>query len=136
MLRDGFCMSPDKTQREYKEAEHEVEELEKSEDSHGGDGLVKYLRSSCFFKSFCLTFLSEWGDRSQISALLMTPSGEASAVLFGGILGHVLCLLVAVVGGSYVGPLVSVRVMIICGGFLFLVLALSSAYDIYAGVHE
>lgn len=54
-----------------------------SEDSRGGDGLVKYLHSSCFFKSFCLTFLGEWGDRSQISALLMTTSGViVSIILF------------------------------------------------------
>ena len=62
------------------EGESELEEVEK-ELSHGGAGkdaarksspamrILYTLFSQVFLKAFTLTFLAEWGDRSQIATI-------------------------------------------------------------------
>lgn len=44
-----------------------------------------------------------------LDAFIVFLLKELSAVLVGGILGHALCLVLATVGGSYLGHMVSVR---------------------------
>lgn len=44
-------------------------------------------------------FLAEWGDRSQIATIVMAADSDPTGVVMGGIVGHALCTLVAVVGG-------------------------------------
>lgn len=49
--------------------------------------------------SFTMTFLAEWGDRSQIATIAMATTKDMWGVTVGGILGHGLCTGMAVVGG-------------------------------------
>ena len=49
--------------------------------------------------SFTMTFLAEWGDRSQIATIAMAASKDPYGVTVGGILGHSLCTGMAVIGG-------------------------------------
>ncbi|KAJ3109741.1 hypothetical protein HDU96_007117 [Phlyctochytrium bullatum] len=84
MLYDGYKMSGNETQQELEEVTHELmakEDDEKAEDlENGGEKPVKeemlskiknwfnYLLTPVFVQTFVLTFLAEWGDRSQIAS--------------------------------------------------------------------
>ncbi|KAF4662940.1 hypothetical protein FOZ61_002076 [Perkinsus olseni] len=77
-------------------------------------------------QSFVMSFLAEWGDRSQISTIALASSKNPYGVMVGGILGHCICSGIAVVGGRLLASRISERQVAIAGGVLFLVFALSS----------
>lgn len=49
--------------------------------------------------SFTMTFLAEWGDRSQIATIVLATTKDPFGVTAGGIIGHSLCTGLAVLGG-------------------------------------
>lgn len=56
-----------------------------------------------------LTFLAEWGDRSQLATVVLATREDAVGVVVGGSLGHALCTGLAVIGGRMVAQKISVR---------------------------
>lgn len=86
-----------------------------------------------FFQAFVMTFLAEWGDRSQIATIALASSKDPFGVTLGGIVGHSLCTGGAVLGGKYLASRISERHVNIAGGCLFLFFALAS---IIMGVDE
>jgi len=74
-----------------------------------------------FWQALTLTFLGEWGDRSQISTIALAAEGSALLVFIGSFLGHCLCTSLAVVGGKYLANRISEKSVNIAGGILFLV---------------
>lgn len=56
-----------------------------------------------------LTFLAEWGDRSQLATVVLATREHAVGVVVGGSLGHALCTGLAVIGGRMVAAKISVR---------------------------
>lgn len=79
--------------------------------------------SLAFIETFTMIFLAEWGDRSQISTLVLAARENVIAVTIGALLGHFLCTGLAVVGGRFVAQMISVRTVTIVGGFTFLMFA-------------
>lgn len=65
--------------------------------------------SRIFIQSFTLTFLAEWGDRSQLTTIILGAREDVYGVIVGGILGHSLCTGVAVLGGRMIAQKISVR---------------------------
>ena len=55
--------------------------------------------SAVFAESFAVTFLAEWGDRSQIATVGLAAASDVLGVTLGGSLGHAACTGVAVLGG-------------------------------------
>ena len=49
-----------------------------------------------------MTFLAEWGDRSQLATIVLAAREEIKGVVIAGVLGHALCTGLAVLGGEYV----------------------------------
>jgi len=74
-------------------------------------------------ESFILTFLAEWGDRTQIATITLAAANNAVGVVIGAILGHAICALIAVWGGSLIAGKISERKITAIGGVLFLVFA-------------
>lgn len=65
--------------------------------------------SLAFIETFTMIFLAEWGDRSQISTLILAARENVVAVTVGALLGHFLCTGLAVLGGRFIAQLISVK---------------------------
>ncbi len=76
--------------------------------------------SPIFIKSFTLTFLAEWGDRSQIATIAMASSQNPIGITLGGFIGHSLCTGLAVIGGRMLASKISERTVAMFGGLTFL----------------
>ena len=57
-----------------------------------------------------MTFLGEWGDRSQIATIAMAAGQDYWWVTGGAVSGHALCTAAAVIGGRAIAGKVSLRV--------------------------
>ncbi|CAM9092991.1 unnamed protein product, partial [Ectocarpus fasciculatus] len=79
-----------------------------------------------FSQVLTLTFLAEWGDRSQIATIALASSRDLYGVIAGGLLGHAFCTGVAVIGGRMLASRISEKSVAIVGGFLFLAFAVHS----------
>lgn len=79
-----------------------------------------------FTQAFTLTFLAEWGDRSQIATIALAASKNPYGVIIGGLFGHAFCTGIAVLGGRMLAAKISERTVAIIGGVLFLCFAVTS----------
>eukprot|EP00941_MAST-03F_sp_MAST-3F-sp1_P001866 g1866.t1 len=77
-------------------------------------------------QAFTLTFLAEWGDRSQIATIALAAAKDPFGVTAGGIIGHSLCTGLAVVGGRALASRISERQVAYFGGTLFILFAVVS----------
>ena len=89
---------------------------------------LKELISPIFVQVFTLTFLGEWGDRSQIATVGLAADADLSGVALGGFLGHGLCTGGAVVGGKHLASRIDESLVAIAGGILFLLFGLHSLW--------
>lgn len=83
--------------------------------------LQRHPQLLTWLQAFSLTFVAEWGDRTQISTIVLASSYNAIGVTLGAILGHGICTLIAVLGGRWVAGRISERIVTATGGVLFLV---------------
>lgn len=81
------------------------------------------LVSLAFIQTFTMIFIAEWGDRSQISTLVLAARENFVSVTLGALLGHFLCTGLAVLGGRFIATKISVKTVTIVGGFVFLIFA-------------
>jgi len=81
-----------------------------------------------FWQALTMTFLGEWGDRSQISTIALAAESNAYFVFLGGFLGHCLCTGMAVIGGKFLAKKISERTVNICGGVLFLIFGIHNLF--------
>lgn len=81
-----------------------------------------------FLEALILTFLAEWGDRSQLATIALATHYNAIGVTLGGILGHCICTVGAVTGGKMLAMKISPRPVALFGGITFL----ACAYYAYA----
>jgi Ca2+/H+ antiporter, TMEM165/GDT1 family len=92
--------------------------------SMGGLGA---LLSPVFIKSFTMTGLAEWGDRSQIATIALAAQQDMWGVVLGGIVGHACCTTLAVVGGRLLATRISEKAVALVGGLLFVSFAVLTA---------
>lgn len=97
----------------------ELEEVEKSLEDE-----KKSSSTALLLQAFMLTFLAEWGDRSQIATIALAAARSPVGVTMGGVLGHACCTALAVLGGRVLASRISERTVLASGGVLFLVFAL------------
>jgi Ca2+/H+ antiporter, TMEM165/GDT1 family len=91
-------------------------------------GDQKFQQRNTFWKivieSFVLTFVAEWGDRTQIATMMLAAAKSPLGVTLGSIAGHTICALIAVWGGSIIAGKISEKTITIVGGLLFILFAL------------
>jgi putative Ca2+/H+ antiporter (TMEM165/GDT1 family) len=81
-----------------------------SRGSGGLTNLFSLLLSPAWVQTFIMTFLGEWGDRSQIATIAMAAGQDYWWVTLGAITGHACCTGLAVLGGRALAGKVSMRV--------------------------
>ncbi|KAL6107554.1 tmem165 [Pungitius sinensis] len=142
MLREGLRMSPDEGQEELEEVQAEIkkkdEELQRCKLANGTPdveagtaspkGKWHSIISPIFLQALTLTFVAEWGDRSQLTTIILAAREDPFGVAVGGTLGHCLCTGLAVVGGRMIAQKISVRTVTIIGGIVFLAFAFSALF--------
>jgi len=119
MMREAYGMADNEGMEELEEVVQEIEENENTVPgaaSNGAVGLItrfgwifRTFVGAVFAQAFTMTFLAEWGDRSQIATIALGASTNPYAVTLGGIIGHGLCTLAAVIGGRILAQRISVR---------------------------
>ncbi|KAI0547553.1 hypothetical protein F4679DRAFT_361475 [Xylaria curta] len=87
----------------------------------GLSNLLSLLLSPAWVQTFVMTFLGEWGDRSQIATIAMAAGQDYWWVTLGAVLGHACCTGVAVIGGRAIAGKVSLKVVTVGGAVAFLV---------------
>ncbi|KAM6963197.1 putative divalent cation/proton antiporter TMEM165 [Aplochiton taeniatus] len=144
MLREGLKMSPDEGQEELEEVQAEIkkkdEELQRTKlingtaDVEAGSGTPApqskwhSFISPIFLQALTLTFVAEWGDRSQLTTIILAARENPFGVALGGSIGHCLCTGLAVIGGRMIAQKISVRTVTIIGGIVFLAFAFSALF--------
>uniref|UniRef100_A0A1L8D8W6 GDT1 family protein n=2 Tax=Nyssomyia neivai TaxID=330878 RepID=A0A1L8D8W6_9DIPT len=145
MLKDGYYMSPSDAQEELEEVQSDLRKREDEFDKETSTMLITqdpesgavrktkarsiaYVVSRIFMQAFTMTFLAEWGDRSQLTTIILGAREDVYGVVVGGILGHCICTGLAVIGGRMIAQRISVRTVTIIGGVVFLLFAFSALF--------
>jgi Ca2+/H+ antiporter, TMEM165/GDT1 family len=114
LLYDASQMASGAALAEQKQAEQVVDQRESKLSARQTNWMV-------ITEAFVLTFLAEWGDRTQIATIALAASNSPYGVTAGAILGHAICAAIAVVGGRCIAGRISERTITAMGGVLFLI---------------
>ncbi|XP_044737637.1 transmembrane protein 165 [Chrysoperla carnea] len=145
MLKEGYSMSPTDAQEELEEVQSDLRKKEEEYEKEASTSLLQdpesgvirkvpkannvcWFLSRIFLQSFTMTFLAEWGDRSQLTTIILAAREDVTGVIIGGILGHSLCTGLAVLGGRMIAQKISVRTVTLIGGVVFLIFAFSAFF--------
>jgi len=90
----------------------------------GVQNLLALLLSPAWVQTFVMTFLGEWGDRSQIATIAMAAGQDYWWVTAGAVVGHTVCTSIAVIGGKVIAGRVSMKVVTLGGAFAFIAFGL------------
>lgn len=99
----------------------EVKEAQATIDHSNFSSLKRRDIWSIVLQAFGLTFIAEWGDRTQFATIMLAASYQPAGVTIGAIAGHAICAAIAVVGGRLVAGRISERLITALGGALFVV---------------
>eukprot|EP01023_Acetabularia_acetabulum_P008276 TRINITY_DN1358_c0_g1_i10.p2 TRINITY_DN1358_c0_g1~~TRINITY_DN1358_c0_g1_i10.p2 ORF type:complete len:248 (-),score=28.75 TRINITY_DN1358_c0_g1_i10:504-1247(-) len=139
MLYDVYQGETEDSAAEMAQVEQELDNSWKNGSNNGVNGKISQKNSAMkvlqtflspiLLKAFSLTFLAEWGDRSQIATIGLATQDNVWGVSIGGIIGHVICTGAAVIGGRHLASHVDERKMSIIGGLLFIAFGLHAVYE-------
>lgn len=90
---------------------------------------ARRLVSNVVIEAFTMTFLAEWGDRSQITTISLAAVQDAFGVTVGGCIGHFLCTGAAVLGGKQLASVIDERTVNIVGAVMFLIFGALAIYE-------
>ncbi|MEB3359395.1 MAG: TMEM165/GDT1 family protein [Synechococcales bacterium] len=71
-------------------------------------------------EALALTFVAEWGDRTQIATMTLATTNHPLGVIVGATLGHAICAAIAITVGRMVAGCISERLLTALGGGLFI----------------
>ncbi|ODQ82568.1 hypothetical protein BABINDRAFT_159128 [Babjeviella inositovora NRRL Y-12698] len=91
--------------------------------------LAGFVFSPIWVQVFIMTFLGEWGDRSQIATIAMAAGSDYWYVILGAIIGHGICTGGAVIGGKLLASRISMRTVTLGGAVAFFVFAVLYFYE-------
>merc|ERR1712151_805865 len=136
LLLDARAMKGDKCSDELEEVEHELLDTSNKKNEEDieiatNNGVQSFKSTfidheKIFMQAFTLTFLAEWGDRSQIATIALVAAKDPLGVNVGAILGHMICTGMAVVGGRILATSISEKTISIFGGVIFWIFGLHS----------
>lgn len=100
--------------------EEELSALEAVKEAEAKSPPQKTPLAICL-EAFTLTFVAEWGDRTQFATITLAAAHQPLGVILGATLGHAICTVIAVKGGGLIASKISERMITAIGGCLFLV---------------
>jgi len=89
----------------------------------------EFFVSAIFLQAFTLTFLAEWGDRSQIATIAMAADYDPYGIIVGGSLGHGVATSTACIGGRILAQKISEKKIAIVGRAIFLLFGILAIFD-------
>lgn len=95
--------------------------------------LAGFLLSPVFIQVFVMTFLGEWGDRSQIATIALAAGSDYWYVIIGAIIGHGVCTFAACAGGKLLAKKISMRNVTLGGAIAFFIFAILYFYEAFYG---
>jgi Ca2+/H+ antiporter, TMEM165/GDT1 family len=116
LLYDASRMSAKPSSDECEEALEVVNQAEAKAKKKTNLGIL--------VEAFSLTFLAEWGDRTQFATIALAASNNPIGVTLGAILGHTVCAAIAIMGGCLIAGRISERMVTALGGALFVLFGL------------
>lgn len=132
LLLDSRGMEANRVSEELEEVEEELLHPKKDEESQEvvstSSKAMKQGFSEVAIQSFTLTFLAEWGDRSQIATIALSAAKNPYGVTLGGCIGHTLCTGLAVLGGRMLAARISEKTVSFGGGIIFLIFGVHSVF--------
>lgn len=133
LLLDARSMDNNQVSEELEEVEEELLHPKKDDGDEESGAVVSSntMRkgfSQIAMQSFTLTFLAEWGDRSQIATIALAAAKNPYGVTLGGCIGHTVCTGMAVLGGRMLAARISEKSVSIFGGIIFLVFGIHSVF--------
>ena len=91
--------------------------------------ITRWSIRAVLIEAFTLTFVAEWGDRTQIATITLASANNPYGVLVGAVLGHVICAAIAVTCGKLIAGRISERLLTAIGGFLFIGFGILAAFE-------
>jgi putative Ca2+/H+ antiporter (TMEM165/GDT1 family) len=133
LLFDAKGMDSSQVSEELEEVEEELLHPKKDERDEESQALktsnsIRKGFSEIAIQSFTLTFLAEWGDRSQIATIALSAAKNPYGVTLGGCIGHTMCTGMAVLGGRMLAARISEKTVSIFGGIIFLAFGIHSVF--------
>lgn len=140
----GAKLIYDASQMSAKSEENVVHEAEEAVDTQDSPKAIaklpivgKFLSSiasrypwlGVWTQAFVMTFVAEWGDRTQISTIALAASYNPLFVTIGAVLGHGICAAIAVIGGRLIAGRISERVITAIGGVLFIIFGITAYFQ-------
>jgi len=138
LIYDSRSMEGGKHSEELEEVE---EELLKQASKKKGDKSESVLPTtttnnstttasvnSVILTALTLTFVAEWGDRSQIATIALASAKNPVGVTIGGVLGHSICTGAACIGGRMLASNISEKTVSQWGGVVFLLFGIHSFF--------
>ncbi|CAH8515154.1 unnamed protein product [Schistosoma turkestanicum] len=138
MLYEAYTMSSSAAKEEFDEVHMQLTQSKVGDTEAGTSDtdsprgfssklllIIKNILTPIFVEAFVLTFLAEWGDRSQITTIVLAATKSALGVIVGGVLGHALCTGLAVLMGRFVAQRIPVQWITFIGGVTFIIFAFS-----------
>jgi len=113
--------------------EGEQAEALEAVESCQGDGLVHTSPQSIMTKTFALTFVAEWGDRTQLATITLAAANNPFGVIGGATLGHAICAAIAVICGKFIAGRISERWLTLAGGILFIIFGMVTGVEAMPG---
>ncbi|XP_050269114.1 protein PAM71, chloroplastic isoform X3 [Quercus robur] len=126
----GVSTLLDATSSDSPKAEDEQKEAELAVSKFSGNGAGILSVANTVISTFFLVFVAEWGDKSFFSTIALAAASSPLGVIAGALAGHGVATLLAVLGGSILGTLLSEKAIAYIGGVLFLVFAAVTLIEI------
>ncbi|XP_054710249.1 transmembrane protein 165-like isoform X2 [Uloborus diversus] len=125
MLKEGYSMGATAAKEELEGVEKTIAAKKTDETKNTNVDVEsgkekKPSRMWVLMEAFIMTFLAEWGDRSQITTVILAAKYSIFGVILGAVLGHTACTSLAVLGGRLIADRISLRIVTVFGGVLFL----------------
>lgn len=106
-------------------ADEQAEALEAVQKN--GLAVLKISGYAILMRALALTFVAEWGDRTQLATITLSTANSPVGVLMGATLGHAICAAIAVMCGQLIAGKLSERVLTALGGMLFIIFGVVAA---------